>query len=241
MEVGLKFWSRNPVEYIDEAKFADFLEVLPVDEKSLEKFEGRDYRYAIHVPHENFGFSPAVDLKTSKKLLYMSIKAADRLKAEWIIMHSGAAGDDVEKAMKAIIALVKEANDNRILIENSGIITYDDKREEDPKIAHDIDELKRLLESGMGFCLDMEHAAVVAKQYGFDYEEYLDKLAKLKPDYVQVSGTKLDLGKRHLSIFDSVIKPEFVKSFAKGINKPLCLETPLDMDQRKKEVEFLKE
>ena len=248
MEVGIKLWSTNPVEYVNGAGFADFVEVMPVDAKSLMKFTARKYRYTVHVPHERFGFNPALDFETSLKLLQRGISAAKKLRAKHLIMHTSYLREHpnektVRDAIKKTAQLVKKANYDHVLIENSlkrGVFKEDSSRY---YICYDYDQLKELLEiTGAGFCLDFEHAAITAYQLGLKYEEHVAELLKLKPEYFQLSGTSPALGGQHhhLSIFDGIIDLNFVKKILKKANKPVCLETPIDIEQRKKEVTFLK-
>lgn len=248
MKVGLKLWSSNPAKVVEESKFADFVEVLPVDMKSLAKFAKYDYEYTVHVPHEYFGFSPLMDYKKSLKLVKRTTEAAKKLKAGWMVMHTGRIkGKPTENAInaaaKAIAKLAKEARYDKTILENS-IVNEIRKGEEISYVGYNYEQMKQLLEeSGVGFCLDLEHAAIAAHQLGLDYEKLVASLMKLKPDYFHLSGTKPDkygpYG-HHLSIFDSDIDNDFVKKTIQKANKPVCLETPIDTAQRRKEYEFLK-
>ena len=246
MQVGIKLWSSNPVKYVRDSDFADFIEVLPRSEKSLEKFARRPHNYTVHVPHEGFGFCPLLDMKKSKKLLERTIKAAKKLKTETLIMHTGYMRKAIdEKSMKDVIKsaakLARSANYGRILIENGvpkGTI-YVDKGRYYACYSHE--QMKEVLElSGAGFCLDLEHAAITAHQLGLNYRKHVADLMRLKPEYFHLSGLRLASGGHHISIFDSDIDLSYVKSLLKKAGKPVCLETPIGIAQRKKEVEFLK-
>jgi len=248
MKVGLKLWSSNPAEYVENSGFADFIEVTPVSLESVQKFAKKDYEYTIHVPHEHFGFNPILDQAKSQKLLERSVKAARMLKADRLIMHTGYFKHEPSEAethagLAAVAKLVKGNSYGLVLIENSipGPVYPED--EGSHYTSYDYAGLKELLDlSGAGFCLDLEHAAFTAKSLGISYGKMVGSLMKLKPDYFHLSGAKLSLNEHnhHLSIFESDINLDFVKKLLQKAGKPVCLETPMDIGQRKREVEFLK-
>ncbi|MBI2143963.1 TIM barrel protein [Candidatus Woesearchaeota archaeon] len=247
MKVGVKLWSTNPPEQFGQAaKFADFIEVMPVDTESVGRLPNTWFSYTVHVPHERFGFSPLLDLEKSQQLLQQATSAARKLKAETIVMHTGflkeAPGKPTtEKAIKAAAKLARTAGYGRLLIENS--IPKDRFKDGSDRyfVCYDYEQIKSIMEaSGAGFCLDLEHAAITAYQLGLDYNQFVSQLMKLKPEYFHLSGTRLATNGHHTSIFEGNIDREFVKKLLQKANKPVCLETPLDTEQRKKEVEFLK-
>lgn len=253
MEVGIKLWSTNPVKYVNDSDFADFIEVLPINAVSLDKFAKRKNNYTIHVPHEAFGFNPILSMKKSKKLLQRAVRAAKKLKAELLIMHTGRIKEEpnekfIRESIKAAAKIAKTASYGRLLIENSYPKSAFDIDEGNYYLCYDYKHIKELLEmTGAGFCLDFEHAAITAHQLGLDYKGYVAKLMKLKPEYFHFSGTKLpklpsgtSSEGHHVSILEGDIDLNFVKETIKKANKPVCLETPIDIEQRKMEVEFLK-
>lgn len=257
MEVGIKLWSTNPAKYVEDSDFADFIEVLPRSRKSLEKFARRPHNYTVHVPHEVFGFSPVLNMKKSQKLLQHAVNAAKKLGAELIVMHTGylkKAPDQktISNTIKSAARLAKTASYGRILLENSvleGTFGIDKGKY---YACYNHEQMKEVLElSGAGFCLDFEHAAIAAHQLGLDYKGYVATLMKLKPEYFHLSSIKLSKlyskiwsEGHHVSIFEGDIDLNFVKETLKKANrqanKPVCLETPIEVSQRKKEVEFLK-
>ena len=70
MKIGIKLWSSNPSKYIESAGFADFVEVLPVDEKSVARFAKHKHNYTVHVPHEYFGYYPAMHYEKTPNPLH---------------------------------------------------------------------------------------------------------------------------------------------------------------------------
>lgn len=249
MEVGIKLWSSNPDKYVEEAGFADFVEVLPVDMEGIERLARKKYAYTVHVPHEVFDFSPMLNYKKSQELLKLTLEAAKKLKASWMIMHTGYLNQPPDeeteaRSITAVAKLAREANYPKLILENS-VVKEDYKGRKRNYIFYSYEQIKQMMEeSGAGFCLDLEHAAIAAYQLGVEYEAYVAKLMKLKPDYFHLSGTKPHMYGpygHHLSIFEGNIDLEFVKRLLKKAGKPVCLETPIDIEQRKKEVRFLKE
>ncbi|HIG98519.1 TPA: TIM barrel protein [Candidatus Woesearchaeota archaeon] len=246
MRVGIKLWSRNDKRHFDEAGFADFIEVMPVDMQSALKVAKRKGCYTVHIPHEGFGFDPLRNYALSEKLLNLALEAGGKLNAECYIMHTGMLEqkpdeETRQKALKSIARLAKSANTDKIVIENSGYRSLFNGEPTYNHLCYSPDELKEILElSGAGFCLDFEHASITAAALGTSYERIIDGLMKLKPDYFQISGTRHSTGERHLSIFEGDLELDIAKRELKKADKPVCLETPLDTGQRKREVEFLK-
>ncbi len=248
MKVGIKLWSSNKQEIIDQSGFADFVEVLPVDLKSISKFASKKYEYTTHVPHEYFGFYPSLRYEKTLKLVRLTLKAAKKLNSSWMVMHTGrikgkATEEATTGAVKAVARLAKEANYSKMILENS-IVSETHKGEKIRYFGYSYEQIKRLLEAtNAGFCLDLEHAAIAAFQLGIDYKELVTSLLKLKPDYFHLSGAKLlEYGPKghHISIFEGDLDRNFVREVLRKAKKPVCLETPIDIEQRKKEVEFLK-
>ncbi len=251
MKVGIKLWSTNPQRYAEEAGFADFIEVMPVTLESVERLAKRKREYTIHVPHEEFGFSPVSDFRKSQKLLQRAAAAAKILKAESLVMHTGyfnhsPSKAEVSEGIKAAARLVKSNPYGKILVENSVPVDVCKTDRGKHYFCYDHGELKELLEtSGSGFCLDLEHAAITAHSLGKSYEDHVNELMKLRPDYFHLSGARVaevdDTGEaHHLSILEGDIPLGFIKRLLRKANKPVCLETPIDTAQRKKEVAFLK-
>ncbi|MBI2549605.1 TIM barrel protein [Candidatus Woesearchaeota archaeon] len=253
MQVGIKLWSTNSVKYVNDSDFADFIEVLPVNAISLGKFAKRKNNYTIHVPHELFGFNPILNMKKSQKLLQRALSAAKKLKAELLIMHTGRVKEEpneefIRESIKAAAKIAKTASYGRILIENSYPKSAFNIDKGNYYLCYDYEHIKELLEmSRAGFCLDFEHAAIAAHQLGLDYKRFVAELMKLKPEYFHFSGTRLpklpsstSSEGHHTSIFEGDVDLDFVKETVKKANKPVCLETPVDIGQRKREVEFLK-
>ncbi len=249
MQVGIKLWSTNPVEYVEAAGFADFVEVMPVDMESLAKFSGRPYTYTVHTPHESFGFNPVMKYEKSRTLLEQGIAAAKKLKSDRLIMHAShyyekPDEEAVHKAIAMTAKLARQAGFPGLLIENSTV--YEAAKDHTRNyIGYSYDQMKELLElSGAGFCLDLEHAAIAANQLGKTFRKQVEELLPLKPDYFHLSGAKFSakdehLG-HHLSLFEGDVDKGFARDVLRKAKKPVCLETPIDVEQRKKEVEFLK-
>ena len=245
MKVGIKLWSTNPVEYVEAAGFADFVEVMPVDVESLSKFAGRQYSYTVHVPHESFGFNPVLDLRKSRTLLERGIAAAKQLKSNRLVMHASHFFEKpdkwaVRKAIEMTAKLGKASGFPGLLIENSTVyeVVKDRTRH---YIGYSYEQMKALLElTGAGFCLDLEHAAIAAHQLGISFKQQVKELMQLEPDYFHLSGARFSPQGHHLSLFEGDVDKDFARDVLRKAKKPVCLETPINMGQRKREIEFLK-
>ncbi|MBI2144943.1 TIM barrel protein [Candidatus Woesearchaeota archaeon] len=248
MEVGIKLWSTNPEEHFQNSEFADFIEIMPVSLDHLDRIAKVKKKFTMHVPHESFGFNPAIDYGKSKALLEQGVAAAKKLNCEKLVMHAShhlQKMDEhaVKEAIAATAKLAREAKFPGLVIENSTVfeITKDNTRQ---YIGYSREQMKELLDlSGVGFCLDLEHAAIAASQLGISFKEHANALLKLKPDYFHLSGALLsDFTPKghHMSLFEGDVDKEFAQEVLRKAGKPVCLETPLDIEQRKKEVEFLK-
>lgn len=237
MQVGVKYYSHNKIERKD-FEFADFVEVLPVPGNITGVFGQQKFKYTIHCAHDAFGFNPsnAKAHEKSRAIVNDAINAADQLGAKVIVVHAGfnTPALKIKEPKKNAIKFLQKHFDKRMHIENllpvDGEMTW---------VAYSPDEIAEFQDLGFKFCLDFGHAVATAAHFGKDYREYVDQFAGLKPDYFHLSGTFKGVDK-HRSIFDTDADVDFFKSIIKKAGKPVCLETPLDSEQRKKEVEFLK-
>ena len=240
MEVGIKLWSRDHTALAD-CGFADFIEVMPVPGVSLERFKSYDYKYAIHAPHSEFGLNLA-DPKLEKKnmeLLSLAVKAADELNADVIVVHTGFTSDKlkIKNPVENINAFFKKFRDERFHVEN--LLAAEASRVYSGKTPEELTEITAPF--GFKFCFDFGHAIGAANTKGIDYKKLVDAFLKLKPDYFHLSGTNLDKEvDGHLSLFDGNLDISWAKKIIAKRNRPVCLETPLNIEQRKKEVKLLK-
>ncbi len=242
MKVGLKLYTRT-WKYLSKLDFADFIEVLVIPrDKSLRKFRDYSYKYTIHAAHNNFGFNPA-DLSNRKRnaeIIKAAVGAADYLNAGKIIVHSGFTNQklEIKNGVKNSLDFFGEFYDKRFHFEN---VLY--KEHDNTFFGHSIGDTKEFLKK-MKFCLDFGHAINAAYKEKTGYKEFILKLYKLNPDYFHLCGNivgkRYDKTTSHLSIFDGNDDIEFYKNLIKKRNKDVCLETPLDVEQRRKEYLFMK-
>ncbi len=237
MEVGVKFFSHNKIVKKD-FEFADFVEVLPVPGNPVGVFGSMKFKYRVHCPHDAFGFNPS-DTKNSSKneaIIKEAIAAADRLKADTIVVHAGFNTPKLKlkNPKKTAMEFMQKHFDKRICMEN--LLPVD---KDMVWVAYSPEEIAEFKDLGFGFCLDFGHAVDTATHLKKDYKEYVNEFVRLKPDYFHLSGT-LNGKDRHASIFDTDADVGFFKQIIKKAGKPVCLETPLDSERRRKEVEFLK-
>ncbi len=242
MQVGVKFYSTNEEEKLEGLGFVDFVEVLPVPGKfeSLRKF--KKFRCTVHVPHCSFGFNPC-DKKNGKKNRELSdeaIKAADFLNAEIIVMHPGynPPNQEINDAMQNQLEFFSKINDERIFLENTMIESNEGFQYVG---SSDTKAMKEMLEkTGFGFCLDFAHAAATAVVIKRGYKELIKEFLKLKPAYFHVADNLLNGEDQHIHIGTGKLDMSFIKEIVKKGNNKVLLETPLDLEGRKRDVEFLR-
>ncbi|MBI2133168.1 hypothetical protein HYU11_00640 [Candidatus Woesearchaeota archaeon] len=237
MEVGLKFFSTNKVTARDYG-FADFIEVLPVPGHPVSDFVGLSTRLRVHCPHDQFGFNPSDETIRSrnKMILEETVSAADKLDADIIVIHAGFNSPrlKIKNSKKTAMDFLNEFFDKRFHVEN--LLPVDNDM---VWVGYGPDEIAEFQDQGFKFCLDFGHAIDTATRLGKDRKKYIGEFMKLKPDYFHLSGT-INGFDRHSSILDSDIDLDNIKMLIKKSGKPVCLETPLDPEKRKREVALLK-
>ena len=151
---GVKLWTRD-TQLINEAKKlidagtfhyveliidTGFLDASPFD---------YDLPYVIHSPHENFGVDIGDESKKKHTLnmIARSIKFADKLNAEEIIIHAGTGSKEVAKSA------LSKISDDRIIIENMPVAGIHGER----CLGYDAKSISGLID-GAGICLDFGHA-----------------------------------------------------------------------------------
>jgi endonuclease IV len=243
MEIGLKFYSTNGLEKFKGLGFVDFIEVLPVPGRFelLKNIKKLGLKCKIHVPHSGFDFNPCNKSEEKKniKMLKESIRAADFLEADTIVIHPGYNSDrlKIKNPEQNMMDFFSKISDDRIFLENSMIelegLCY--------KGGNFADRLKELLDRfGFRFCFDFSHAAGTCFFIKKDFKEFVKDFLKLKPAYFHVSDNLMDGKDHHLHLGDGKLGINFIKKIVKQAGKPVCLEVPLDTEGRKRDVEFLR-
>lgn len=242
MQVGVKFYSVNNVEFLRGLDFVDFVEVLPVPGRFDELKKFRKFKCTIHAPHSSFDFNPADkgNEKRNLELMKETIKAADFLEAEIIVIHPGYNPEKnaIKNAVANQLSFFSKITDERIFLENTMLESNEGFQYVGDVTASGVKEM--LERTGFRFCLDFCHAAATAVVIKRDYKELIKEFLKLKPGYFHVADNLLNGKDQHLHIGDGKLDMGFIKGLIKKSKCPVCLETPLNLERRKQDVDFLR-
>ncbi len=193
-KLGLKVWSNNKGYHRDAVKIAeegicDFVEIYVIPDtfaEYSELWQGLNVPVVIHAPHYSHGMNLGEKTKydLNMKLMEESIKFADKLKSETIIIHPGMEGKK-EECVRQIIS----AFDKRVILENK---PYYGKNGLKCNGA-EIEELKYIVEnSKIGFCLDFGHAICAANALTIDIWQYLKETIMLRPKMYHLTDGIID-------------------------------------------------
>lgn len=132
-------------------------------------------------------------------MLRESIKAADYLDAEMIVVHTGynSAKLKIKNPEQNMAGFFSKFKDGRIVLENT-MIEYRDINYVTGNTPETFSRFIRRF--GFGFCLDFSHAAATAVLLGKDYKTLVRGFLKLKPAYFHVSDNLLNGEDQHLHL-----------------------------------------
>ena len=184
MKFGLKLWSIND-NYRKEAirlykqgiyYYIELYAVPRTYDTHINLWKDIGIPFVVHAPHFREGLNLAKKEKKTNNMLLISetIKFADTLRADKIIVHPGTSGDISETVHQ-----LEEIDDRRILIENKPYYAIDDGL-----ICNgaSVEEIKFVLDNvSVGFCLDIGHAICSANAKKVEPFEYLKRFMKLNP------------------------------------------------------------
>jgi len=191
--VGLKLFSTN-TDSIKTAreyharKLIDYIElmVLPGTYRgTMRSWQGLEVPFIIHAPHGTYGFnlSDPDKRRHNAKVFDESRNFADRLDAEFIIVHPGLMGEAEETARQ-----IRKIDESRIIIENKPFISLRQTK----CVGWSPEEIRFIMrETGIGFCLDIVHAVKAAYACGQDHNSFLNRFLALKPRVVHICDCKV--------------------------------------------------
>lgn len=256
MKIGLKLWSNNE-NYLSHAEnlwgegVFDFIELYLVPgtyEKYVSQWKGLEVPYFIHAPHAHHKFNLADSSREEDnlKLYDETRRLADELNASLIIVHPGVLGEDTDipQKQKSIKKQLKMLNDERVLIENKPYKAINDLG---ICAGSSPEEIRDYIEAtGMGFCLDVNHALKYAISMGRDHMEAIKEFADMGPKIIHICGLDDTVEEdKHLHLYDSEIDLDNIMNILTGCGTEYwTIETPkdskTDLEDFKKEVFFLK-
>ena len=187
-KLGLKLWSTNTDNYLQEALrlynkgIYNYIElyIVPNTLNTLDKWNKLKIPFIIHCPHFAHGFNLAKKEKMkSNQKIYKEVKEfADRLNARYIIFHGGIDGNIEETAQQ-----LSNLEEPRALIENKPYRALPNKMNGEFCRGYSPGEISYVKEvSKCGFCLDIGHAICSANSQKIEPYAYVECFLKLKPD-----------------------------------------------------------
>lgn len=225
MNFGLKLWSTNQdmigkaSELIKEA-FFQYIELTPIPGTKIDSFLSYDIPYTIHITTERHGLNIADRHKIdfNFELINNSLSWADQLNAKFLVLHPGYGN------LEDTIEFLDLVNDNRILIENMPKIGLNNEK----MVGYSPEQIRDLIGSRFGFCLDLNHAIKAAVGMGIDYRSFVKEFFSLNPSYFHISdGCLNNYLDEHLAVGDGNYDFDFLLAGMDiGMEKYIILETP---------------
>lgn len=215
MKFGIKLWSINhelyeeAVDLIKRGK-ADYLELLyvPGAKDKLEFLKQNKIPVIIHAPtyHHRVCFSDN-NFEKNDKMFKETVKIADYLNAEKIIIHPGKGNGE------NFARFLRQHQDNRIIIENMPKVALDGAL----CTGYSPSQIRGFLLLGpFSFCLDFSHAIKASLSLKLDYKEYLKKFMKIKALMFHISDGRLSIETdQHLSLGEGNFDLSFIKKLIK--------------------------
>lgn len=225
MNFGLKLWSTNEStietasELIEEGIF-QYIELTPIPGTKIDPFLSYDVPYTVHITTERYGLNIAEPDKKdfNLELINNSLSWADQLNAEILVLHPGFG--KLQDAMEFLEII----SDSRILIENMPKEGLNNEK----MLGYSLIQIRELIGSKFGFCLDLNHAVKAALSLGIDYKSFVEDFFSLQPSYFHLSDGRLtNCYDEHLTIGDGEYDFDFFCSHLHlGKDNNITLETP---------------
>ena len=233
-KIGLKLWSTN-IEVLPQVRdlysrnIFDYIELYFVPgtlQKVEEYWSGLRFPVVVHAPHFGHGFNLAnkVLIASNFKIFKDTIRCADVLNADTIIVHGGNGGTKEEA-----IRQLKSLRDSRVLIENKPKMGLNGEE----CVGYMPEDIVEIIDKcGLnGFVLDFNHAVCAARSLSHDPLEYIRIFLAISPrmfhlgdgDYVSLVDTHMHLGRGNMPL------DKFIAFLSKEAT--ITLETPNDFSK----------
>lgn len=198
--LGLKLFTNNvdlykPAQHLLAKVFFNYIELYtpPNSETFLPAWVDNQTTYIIHGPHLTSGVNWADHTKRTfnRNALATAQRYADKLHAQYIIIHGGAFGpiDEVSEQIHHIVA----AGESRLLLENTPKIGIDGTSPATVFLPeHQVAVQKYVGETKLGLVLDIGHAIYSANACSRDRGALLRDFIALKPKLYHLSDGEID-------------------------------------------------
>jgi endonuclease IV len=240
MKIGVKLFRESEfIKLKPFEKIVDFFEVMVLQKNDYSFLKNFPLPIVIHAEHQDGGVNIADSSKREHNLKSINFarKVADSVNAKWIIVHAGVLEKGNKNcSFKNAINLLKEINDERIIIENL-------PKEETHEIigtslAYNARTMKKFLKkSGQGFCFDVNHAFWTRKDKKISYS-FIKKYIALNPQHYHIGGQKFSED-YHTALNNSDLDlKEILKHYPK--DAWITLETLPNIESRYEDVEIIR-
>ncbi len=243
IKVGIKIGPKSDIsEFEKTVALADFIELYGSTKFDYGFVKKYNKPVVVHAPNYSQGINYANSCKEALNLrsLIWAKNTANFFDSDKIIIHAELIEGDCSK-IENTINFIKKNFDKRLLIENMPYLSMDHKHFG----ASKEDLVKIIKETGIGFCLDLAHAAEYAAYKKINDKKYIKSLLSLRPRHFHISDSNLDVvfdknyNELHFNFFKGNIDIEGIKKLIPD-NSWVTLETQQIHKELVKEINFLK-
>lgn len=196
MKLGLKLWSNNTDEYLQEAqklyeeKIYDYIElyIVPNTLETIKKWKTLDIPFTLHAPHAMHGVNLAQkEFEEINIEIFKQVETyREELNAKYIVLHSGIEGD-IDETIRQL-KIIKPIS---MVVENKPYIAP----LKDGRICRGatIEEISKVVGAiSCGFCLDIGHAICTANSFKVEPYGFIAEFNKLNPTCYHLSDNFVD-------------------------------------------------
>ncbi len=199
-KIGLKLWSTNINEYLQEAiklyhnGVFDYVELYstPDSRQYIPYWKSCPFPFVIHCAHSMHGFNLSLpdNQARNQELFALALQYAQELAVDKIILHPGVLGTTVHTIEQlSILIHTHKIDPSIILIENKPLITltHDPCVGASPSAIQDI-----CAQCYTGFVLDVSHAIKYAIGAERNWRQVLMEFMQVKPAMLHICDGHMD-------------------------------------------------
>lgn len=222
---GLKLWSSDAhlvdsaLDLIDRDLF-QYIELTPIPGTEIDPFLSLDIPFVIHATTERHGVNIADKsrIQLNRTSLSWCLSWAEQLNADCVVLHPGFGN------LSDAVGFLDGCSDIRILIENMPAIGLDQEK----MIGSTPNEIRELMRSRFGFCLDLNHAVKAAISLQKSYQDFIREFLVFKPALFHIAdGSLVVETDEHLALGSGRYNLKFLKCcIEESVSRRLTFETP---------------